>query len=1394
MYAKKPDGTTVAANTYSAGVNQIKIERFTGGTKDKVTSLWTYYIKVKSVNGNWSSPYSSEVEHKQLAAEAPAGPDNVKVNGKYRQLDVSWKAMEDTEYYSLGYRQKGTNSEYTEIHNIYSNSYSITGLADNTEYEIYVYGWNSDDNGNPRSGPHSLPAIGKTIVTVPEFSKYKMLNWPTEKSESAPLGSTHIKEITGSMYYQGFNSNECPNFVWSDIVDGDYTTFWHSKQTNWWVGPKVTFDDFYNIKEFIMTSRLEAGYNVYPDSEYHVFIWDENGNRVEVTRQIKPTRITTASGGTVRFTFNQPIKTNRIEIAIQRYMAAVMTISEINFFEYDSLEDDVYGLYTDEMHVTLRDDVTEKEIQELEARTDIIDEISGEQHPKKALLLSELANARKILNDGDVGGTVDVKSDVTLEGTGNLGFNGGLSGFQPLGYVAGSGDKINIYVGQKGKNIGDDVPVRLVFTQYHAESSAWKSGEIALKQGLNEVTVPEVSNLDFEKGGSLYLVHTNSNDIKNNPIKVRISGAVKIPVLDLHRTIGDSRRSEEGWEAKIAAYVQELQDYVEKLENSHNDHFDKTEKAYDAKNCYLNATEISLDNVLISVSADQFLQGLKNSNASDLEKAAHDNAVAMNQMVELFYKQRGLSPAAANGRHGTPTARFNIRYQRMFAGAFMYAGGNHLGIEYAQVPLVASGKGVEVDENGKPISGNMFGWGIAHEMGHNADVTKMTIAEVTNNIWSQFEKTRDTADTSRIPYSEVYQHVTSGTTGKPANVFAQLGMYWQLHLAYDQNYSHYDYYQTGYNQENYAIMWNNEFFARYYIMRRDWSLAPKPGGIAISEGTVDQNIMRTAIAAAGKDLTDFFKAWGYTVDATTQNYANQFPKEERKIQYLNDAAHEYTLANGAPMTSTDVDVELIQGTGTKAREVTLKLSLPNEQNKNAVLGYEIIRNGKAVAFVEPDKENEITEYTDIVSSLNNRVMTYQVIAYDKYLNATTVKELEPIKIRHDGELPTDNWTVSTNATSTAGVLTVYDGTKVEDGKKYTDVTTNAEVTYTTIMDVKYLDKDTGEVLKTESAANLVLDDSLDTTFNGKTTDNSKAWLTINLNSPQDIVGFKYRTGNTRIWAFGLQYSTNGGASYTQLGAFDFPYAKEVGPDGYAYAYFKKANNNNNIYGLKNVTNIRLALQDPNCSITEIKLLAQSGDNVDIGISHIDEQTGKEVWDVENTIGILDQDYQLDADNKIPAGSFIVTGQYTGHAAYNVVKLYNENYIMHDDSTANNLNSIISGYQVFFAERPAAGETIANTRNGTWIYWLEPLNGENEGKYGLPGANSDGSDIIVELPTKLYAQLYRVDNALTLAGERLVSDSFVVDVPSILPRITLTNTSRMVKAALPEAIIKENDED
>ena len=43
----------------------------------------------------------------------------------------------------------------------------------------------------------------------------------------------------------------------------------------------------------------------------------------------------------------------------------------------------------------------------------------------------------------------------------------------------------------------------------------------------------------------------------------------------------------------------------------------------------------------------------------------------------------------------------------------------------------------------------------------------------------------------------------------------------------------------------------------------------------------------------------------------------------------------------------------------------------------------------------------------------------------------------------------------------------------------------------------------------------------------------------------------------------------------------------------------------------------------------------------------------------------------------------------------------------------------------------------------------------------------------QLPEKVRAELYRVDNALTNEGQRLVSDTLLVKIPEILLEITLT---------------------
>ena len=66
--------------------------------------------------------------------------------------------------------------------------------------------------------------------------------------------------------------------------------------------------------------------------------------------------------------------------------------------------------------------------------------------------------------------------------------------------------------------------------------------------------------------------------------------------------------------------------------------------------------------------------------------------------------------------------------------------------------------------------------------------------------------------------------------------------------------------------------------------------------------------------------------------------------------------------------------------------------------------------------------------------------------------------------------------------------------------------------------------------------------------------------------------------------------------------------------------------------------------------------------------------------------------------------------------------------------------------------PEHGE-LGETSDGSWIYYLEP-----------------GS--FTELPGQVRAELYRVDNAMTNEGQRLVSDTMLKKLPEKLPEISL----------------------
>ena len=73
-------------------------------------------------------------------------------------------------------------------------------------------------------------------------------------------------------------------------------------------------------------------------------------------------------------------------------------------------------------------------------------------------------------------------------------------------------------------------------------------------------------------------------------------------------------------------------------------------------------------------------------------------------------------------------------------------------------------------------------------------------------------------------------------------------------------------------------------------------------------------------------------------------------------------------------------------------------------------------------------------------------------------------------------------------------------------------------------------------------------------------------------------------------------------------------------------------------------------------------------------------------------------------------------------------------------------------QILLAEVPVQGD-IQNVWDGTWIYWIEP-----------------GQDLTGI--TKVRAELYRVNDAITNEGQRLVSDSLFEAMPATLPNVEL----------------------
>lgn len=1351
---------------------QLSVENLGG---KKLKNFTEYTVRIRSVQGDWYSPWSNPVKVTPSTNKKPAAPDSISVTGNFTDMVVSWKAAEDATSHVLYWKEKDATdwNGPTEIE--VGTKYTVSGLKAGQSYEVKVAGKNVNGEGPARSGGATLKTAS---VKVPW---YNLINRKAQSNTTGQEFDDPIKSLNPIGGSENDNDKN-PDYKDDAIVDGDYSTYYLSKRNGSYPGGfYVEFDKAYNLDRIAVTTSLASG-AANGVTGWYVTAWsEENPNGEDMSTSNGLVSAVSVNGTTNTIMLKFPARhITKIKVHMIKHVVGYpsITISELAFYEQPEFVSQVNGLWSDAQHTVLNDHVNAQLLDEAEAALNTPDPNTiwegnpdGELHPDYTRLKREIDNARAVLAHQGLREPVIIDNSF-LKSVNN--FAGGTNAMQPLGISVKTGDQLSIFVGSNNSNDTTTYLNVYVGQQHPTYNAPFKRLQNAginleLKPGINEVNVTQEFTSELcESGGSLYVEYNNANASAARTYSIRVEGGTKIPVLDIHGITNTEERV-----AKCKAYVDELESHVKELSSYHKENhtgsYDYPER-YNAQKCTANMTDIGINYLLYSIPASQAWAGLRGSDnqekAVNLEKTL---SVGDDAMI-LYYQHKGLSnlakaandPTNYGSNNGLPKSRQNIRYTQMFTGAFMYAAGNHIGIQWGSTTGLIATTGVQTDENGKKIpgtSGTIFGWGVNHEIGHEINQGAYAIAEVTNNYYAQLAKGDDTdASTRWGDYVKVYQQVTSNTNKSPAGKTG-IAIYWQLHLAYDgmdmmektgkpsYNYKTYD---------NYTDLFNNLFFARVDAYARNQSIAPKPGGVALTlnSGTgnrTDNNLIRLACAAAQKDLRDYFIAWGLVPDAVTDAYASQFPKETRAIQYVTDNTRTWQFDNwngrtsNAPAAPNGVNINYEYGTN------AVTIDLAGCSKSDEILGYEILRNGKAVGFVK----NGTSSYTDYINTTNNRVFTYEVKVVDKWLNKSAATFAGKTKVHFENRLDKSRWSISSDLRESADEKVGSNDAVLDDPREEKDMDSISPAS-----DISGCDPQP----ESESLGiNKIIDGKGSTIFSGKV-DGNNATLTIDFGGQVEMSALRYRSGegvSNAISQYKIEISTDGTNWETiRTGSFNLK-------NGEALVYFDEGTQGEELYRvmMKYANYMRLtAVGQSTVDIAEIDVIGPEGDDLEIL--------------PENGIGILAADTIIGknadgSDEIIPQGSFIVTGTYTGNPAYNVVILYDDDKLLYD-STRPQIDPVagIDGAQFIFAPQLKEGELLPDVHDGYWVYYVTP----DEMKTWSYGEGN--------YPKHVSAELYRVDDAMLKdTGQRQVANTMGVAVPSELPLITLANIGTVKQAAL-----------
>ncbi len=1291
-----------SAITQSASVTSL------GGKK--LENFKTYYFVVTSTQGTWESNISNIAEATPEPIEVPSKVDSLVVSAGDALINFSYKQVSGAEWYNIYYKTEDEEI-YTKGGTSETTSYTLYGLENDVTYDVYVSAENSIGEGPGSNVQTVTPKI--FVAEDPGVPKVNMID--NSAIVSARLLNTN--NVNTSFYPDGFNIE--------NVYDGEYGTHWTANV--WWYDGTVEFvlDEAYEMNYLVWVPRMDGNYSgsMGPhwqgNGSYNVTVWEEgddlDGAGTQVVSGGLANKITNADG--ISYYILDFPKSNvvKIQVANGIYAGAptVTSLSEIHFYNYDSLAEEVADLFADATYTSLKPNVTQSMIDALYARLDL-----DAYYSDYILIANELDLATSLLaGDTSVIGTV---VDNVYK----------MSGFQPMGITGRSGYEVVIYA-----DIPEGETVTITPTKFFAEVTAWQGSAITLTSGRNVITIPTITN-DSYQGGPIYL---NYNGTKADDISLHIKyygddaafntkQVQYMPVLDLYNWDNMTVAQRE---SEIRRYVVELQEYDANL---------STISGTNLAENFLNATEVSMPYALLSLPANQIYSGISSglSSVDAMVDRVYQNTETWIEFMELMFTIYGVDEANFSSQ-----TRQNVRYMQMFSGAFMYAAGSHIGIPYGSVAELM--RGVPTSDGGT----GFYGWGISHEIGHNLDT--IGYAEVTNNIYSQYAQSWDNnmqSGSSRVPFNEVFSKVSTERLGASNSVFVELGMYWQLRLAYED---------SSYDQQS-------DYF--YYNFNKLYRAG------AYSGYTKDERIALIASEVAGKNLTDFFTSWGKELSAEVISLISKYPDEPRSIQYLNDESRVLRLQGATDLTSLSSVVATTEyfEDDTSGGYVRIALTGLSSTEISKLQGFKVLKNDEAVGFMSASD----LSYDDIIGVANNLSYEYTLIPITKLGMELNEVDAGQIKISYDVVIDRDLWTaeiVGDDIVVTFSETVSSSGVRLQDYASF--VTDNISIYTGSVQETFSFAPFMLEEFEEEIIEEEVLEEEIQDELDDEVIVTTSSSLELNFDvedesDEDDLSEQEYIEEEEELEIEMSTFTLTELEVSTDRLIETLDFASNDTTDANKFiAYFNKPGTTSDdkriwTYDLDQV--VITGVTDKEAFIEALDFIQYPGDNIEF---------------YSTMMGKMGHDYVFDKDagddGMIAKDTVVIIGTYRGDPVYNTIYMkgiFQE--VDHINGTYTEIERYINGDSILFAEVPDDGE-VSETSDGFFIF-IPNVQAESE----LAGHDHEDGEVCENhydsvFPVSIQAELKRSDDPYyTSATDRTTSTTNWEMTPSFdtLPSIIL----------------------